>query len=430
MVDAASTQRKTTRMRKELYALGELPPVGEIPERMLASVLRTERLGRPLDAFQVEEIPVPRPGPKQVLVYVMAAGTNPNNVWAALGKPIDVIRTRRRQGKKEDFHVGGSDASGIVWAVGEGVTNVKVGDHVVVSCAMWDEQAEDILAGADPITSSSCRIWGYEENWGSFAQFSLVDHYQLFPKPKHLSWEEAAVYMLTGATAYRMLMGWPPHTVKKGDPVLVWGGAGGLGVMAIQIVREMGGIPIAVVSEPEREEYCRRLGAKGVINRRALGLEHWGRLPDIDDADAFSRWMAGARAFGAKFWEVLGERRNPRIVFEHPGEATLPTSLFLADNAGMIVTCAGTTGFNADVDLRYLWMRQKRLQGSHFANRDQCAAFNDLVSSDRIDPCLSKVFELDEVGESHQEIYENRHPPGNMAIRVNAPRSAPHVVRS
>src|SRR5690606_20503708 len=136
----------------------------------------------------------------------------------------------------EDFHIGGSDASGVVWAVGDEVTDVKVGDEVVLSCGMWDEEAPDIKAGGDPMFSPTFKIWGYEENWGSFAQFTLVDHYQCCPRPKHLTWEASAAYMLVGATAYRQLLGWPPHTVQEGDPVLIWGGSGGLGSIAIQIV--------------------------------------------------------------------------------------------------------------------------------------------------------------------------------------------------
>ena len=405
---------------KDLYELGETPPLGHVPKQMYASLIRPERFGEPRQAFKVETIDVPTPGPKQVLVWVMAAGTNYNNVWAALGKPVNVIGARQRQGATEDFHIGGSDASGVVWAVGDEVKNVKVGDEVVLSCGMWDENAADIQAGLDPIMSSSNKIWGYEENWGSFAQFTLVDHYQCFPKPKQLTWEAAAAYMLVGATAFRMLMGWPGNVVQPGDPVLIWGAAGGLGSMAIQIVREAGGVPIAVVSEESKYEFCLQLGAKGVINRR--DFNHWGRLPDLDDAEAFGEWMQGARAFGQKFWEVLGERKAPKIVFEHPGEATIPTSIFMVDNGGMVVICAGTSGYNADVDLRYLWMRQKRLQGSHFANTEQCAEFNQWVADGRIDPVMSRVFKFDEVGESHQLMYENAHPPGNMSILVNAPR--------
>ena len=404
-----------------IYALGETPPLGFVPERMHASVIREERFGKPRDAFKIEEVSVPETGPGEVLVWVMAAGTNYNNVWASLGKPVNVIANRqRRQDAKEDYHIGGSDASGVVWAIGDGVTDIEVGDEVVISGGRWDEDAADIKAGVDPMASAGNHIWGYESNWGSFAQFTLVEHYQCHPKPSNLSWESAAAYMLVGATAWRMLHGWPPNTVQEGDPVLVWGGGGGLGSMAIQIVREAGGTPIAVVSDESKFEFCLQLGAKGVINRKEF--EHWGRLPDIDDAEAFGAWMQGAGAFRNKFSEVLGRRGAPKIVFEHPGEATIPTSLFLVDNAGMVVICAGTSGYNADTDLRFLWMRQKRLQGSHFANTEQARALNDMVAAGRIDPALSRVFQFDEIGESHQLMYENAHPPGNMAILVNAPR--------
>ena len=87
------------------------------------------------------------------------------------------------------------------------------------------------------------QIWGYETNWGSFAQFTKVQAHQCLPKPPHLTWEEAAAYMLVGATAYRMLHGWPPNVVAPGEPVLIWGGAGGLGSMAIQIARAAGARP-------------------------------------------------------------------------------------------------------------------------------------------------------------------------------------------
>ena len=157
-------------MATEITKVGEAPPLGEVPDKMHASLIREERFGQPREAFQIEQIDVPEIGPRQVLVYVMAAGTNYNNVWAALGTPVNVIDARRRQGAGEDFHIGGSDASGVVWAVGDEVSNVAVGDHVVLSCGMWDEDAEDIKRGRDPMMSSTTKVWGYEENWGSFAR--------------------------------------------------------------------------------------------------------------------------------------------------------------------------------------------------------------------------------------------------------------------
>src|SRR5207249_11309992 len=114
---------------------------------MLAQVVRRSRFGDPRESFQVEEIDTPSPGPGQVLIAVMAAGVNFNNVWAARGQPIDVIAQRQRAGGKEDFHVGGSDASGIVYEVGEGVTGGEVGDRVIVHPGFWDASGRWVKAG-------------------------------------------------------------------------------------------------------------------------------------------------------------------------------------------------------------------------------------------------------------------------------------------
>lgn len=405
-------------MLKELYDLGEIPPTGAVPESMWASVIRPDRYGHPADAFQTEVIPVPKVGPGQVLVYMMAAGINYNNVWAALGKPVDVVAMRRRRDPlAENFHVGGSEGSGIVWAVGDRVSQVKVGDHVVLSSCQWDESAADIRAGVDPMMSTTQQVWGYEENFGSFAQFSVVDEYQIHPKPSRLSWAEAACFMLTGATAYRQLTGWQPNVVRPGDPVLIWGGSGGLGSMAIQIVRSFGGSPIAVISNNDRSEHCLRLGAQGVVNRTEF--HHWGRMPALDDTERMSEWSREVRRFGQAFWEALGDRRSPRIVLEHVGEGTVPTSMFLCDTGGMVVLCGATSGFHADVDLRYLWMRQKRFQGSHFANFEQCRAITELVARGTVDPCLSYIGGFDDVGKMHQLMFDNQHPSGNMSVLVN-----------
>ncbi len=405
---------------KDVYEIGEIPPIGTVPKQMYAQVIRQERFGEPRQAFRVEKVDVPSLRPDEVLVFVMAAGVNYNNVWASLGAPLDVIKVHEREGDPSGFHIGGSDASGIVYAVGDDVTNVKVGDRVVVHCGRWDRDDPYIKAGGDPMMAPSARIWAYETNWGSFAQLAKLQAHQCLPKAPQLTWEQAAAPTLVGSTAYRMLHGWTPNTVKEGDVVLVWGGSGGLGSMAIQIAREAGAVPVAVVSSESKFEFCQRLGARGCINRKKFG--HWGVPPHWKEREAFGRWAEGARAFGKALWDVLGERRNPAIVFEHPGEDTIPTSIFVCDNGGMVVICAGTTGFSAVVDLRYLWMRQKRLQGSHFANDEQAAAFNQMVVDGKIDPCVSRTFSFEEIPVAHQLMYENRHPEGNMVALVGAPR--------
>jgi crotonyl-CoA carboxylase/reductase len=401
--------------------IGSLPPLGEVPPRMLAQVVRRERLGDPEQAFRIEEVDTPSIGPDEVLVAVMAAGVNFNNVWAAQGLPIDIIALRQKAGAPEDFHIGGSDASGIVYRAGGEVENVQVGDEVVIHHGWWDRDDPWVKAGKDPMIAPSARIWGYDgPNYGAFGQFAVAQAHQCMPKADRLTWEEAAAPSLVGTTAYRMLFGWPGNTVQEGDVVLVWGGSGGLGTQAIQLVAHAGGIPVAVVSSAEKGDYCVSLGAAGFIDRTEF--HHWGIPPHWDDAAGQKAWSAGARAFGAKIWEIVGERKNPAIVFEHPGEDTIPTSIFVCDGGGMVVVCAGTTGYSAMVDLRYHWTRQKRLQGSHGTNDEQANAYNDLVRAGSIDLCMTQVLPFDELGRAHREMQDGRLGFGNTSILVGAPR--------
>ena len=406
---------------KDIYEIGEVPPLGAVPKQMYAQVIRQDRFGEPKQAFRVEKVDVPSLAPDEVLVSVMAAGINYNNVWASLGVPLDMVKVQQRDGDPSDFHIGGSDASGIVYAVGDDVTNVKVGDRVVVHPGFWNRDDPYVKAGGDPVMAPSNRIWGYETNWGSFAQFCKAQAHQCLPMGPQLTWEAAAAPTLVGMTAYRMLHGWPPNTVKEGDVVLIWGGAGGLGSMAIQIAREAGATPVAVVSSESKFEFCERLGAKGCINRKKF--DHWGVPPHWKQTAEFGRWTEGARAFGKALWDVVGERKNPAIVFEHPGEDTIPTSIFVCDNGGMVVICAGTTGYNLTLDARYLWMHQKRVQGSHFANLQQASQANRLVINRRIDPCMSEVFPWMQIPKAHMRMRRNEHKPGNMAVLVSSPQT-------
>ena len=400
------------------YPIGSQPPLGEVPEKMFAQVVRSERFGDPRTAFQVEEIDVPPLKPQEVLISVMAAGINFNNVWAARGIPIDVIKIRQKMGEPYDFHIGGSDVSGIVYALGSEVENISIGDEVVVHHGWWKPDDPWVLAGKDPMLAPSAAIWGYNTNFGSFAQFCVAQSHAVLPKAPHLSWEEAAAPTLVGTTAYRMLFGWEGNTCKEGDVVLVWGGSGGLGGQAIQLATVHGARAVAVVSDDARGEYCKSLGAVGYINRNHFS--HWGVPPHWTDAEGQKEWVNGCRAFGKAFWEALGERRNPEIVFEHPGEATIPTSIFVCETGGMVVICAGTTGYSASVDLRYHWVRQKRLQGSHGSNDQQAAAYNQLVYDGKIDPCLGKLYTFDQIGQAHYDMEQGLEVIGNRVALIGA----------
>ena len=380
---------------------------GTLPEKMTAWVIRQEREGEPIDAFQLEEIEVPDPGAFEVVVRVMAAGVNYNNVWAALGKPVSVFRYH----PDEDHHIGGSDASGIVWKVGAGVTRWKPGDEVVIHCNQASYEDPEVH-GLDPLAAPSQKIWGYETSWGSFAQFTRVQAQQLIPKPAHLSWEEAASYGLVYFTAYRMLI--DQCELKAGHRVLVWGAAGGLGVFALQLCAAAGAECVGVVSSDDKGELVMKLGAKGYIDRGEFAgmMRRGGESPEEEKAR-----FGESRRFGKAVKEILGDA--PDIVFEHVGKATFPTSVFVVKPFGKVVICAGTTGFDLDFDVRYLWMRQKQIIGSHFANAYECTKASELIEQGLIRPVLWRTMGFDGVAEAHQLMRDNKHL-GKIAILVGA----------
>ncbi len=381
--------------------LGKLPKPGVVPQQMRAWVIRPQRFGEPLQSFQEEEIPVWDIGPDEVLVQVMAAGVNYNGVWAGLGKPVNILKAHGL-----DYHVAGSDASGVVWSVGSAVRDWKVGDEVVLHC-------NHLL---EPGVSDLQTIWGYETPDGAFAQFTRVQAQQLLPKPAELTWEEAASYGLTYFTAHRMLI--DRAEIEPGEDVLVWGGAGGLGVFAIQLCRVAGARAIAVVSSDEKAALAMSLGAYGTINRR--------EFPDLqyrppETPEQAKKRFAATKAFGKKIWAILGERKNVEVVFEHVGRATFPASVWLAAKHGRIVICGATTGYDLTFDVRHLWMQQKRIIGSHFADANSARRANRLVERGLVKPVMTQLFTWNEIPLAHQQMYENK-LHGTVSCLVGAPR--------
>jgi crotonyl-CoA carboxylase/reductase len=384
---------------------------GELPETMAAWVIREEREGEPKDAFQLEEIETPEPGAFEVIVRVMAAGVNFNNVWAALGQPVGVWRYGDHP--QYGHHIGGSDASGVVWKVGEGVTRWKPGDEVVVHCNQASYEDPEVH-GLDPLAAPSQRIWGYETTWGSFAQFTKVQAQQLLPKPENLTWEESASYGLTYFTAFRMLMN--RGALQAGQRVLIWGAAGGLGVFATQLCAAAGADCVGVVSSADKGKLVEQLGAVGYIDRNEFaGMMRTGNETPEEEKARFKV----SREFAKRAKEILGD--SPDIVFEHVGKATFPTSVFMVKPFGKVVICGATSGYTLDFDVRYLWMRQKEIIGSHFANAYECHRANLLMAEGKIRPVLWRTMGFEGVAEAHQLMHENKHL-GKIAILVGAER--------
>ncbi len=201
--------------------------------------------------------------------------------------------------------------------------------------------------------------------------------------------------------------------------MLVWGASGGLGSFAVQLCAVSGANAIGVISDESKREFVLSLGAKGVINRKDFNC--WGAMPLVGSPE-YDAWTKEARKFGKAIWDITGKGNDVDMVFEHPGESTFPVSCLVVKRGGMVVFCAGTTGYNITFDARYVWMRQKRIQGSHFANLLQASQANRLMVERRLDPCMSEVFPWADIPRAHTKMWKNEHLPGNMAVLVNAQR--------
>ncbi len=397
-----------------------------LPESYRAAVVRKDEVGMftglpsadkdPRKSLHIEEVPVPELAPDEAFVAVMASAINFNTVWTSIFEPLPTFAFLERLGRESrwgarhdlPYHVVGSDASGVVIRVGSAVRNWRPGDRVTVHCNYVDDQ--DPGAHDDSMLASNQRIWGFESNFGGLADLALVKANQLMPKPAHLTWEEAACNALCNSTAYRMLVSRNGADMRQGDVVLVWGATGGLGGYAIQYVLNGGGVPVGVVSSPEKAKLLADLGVEAVIDRRAKAYRFWADEHTQDE----SEW----RRLGKDIRALVGE--DPDIVFEHPGRATMGASVFVCKRGGMVVTCAATSGYMIEYDNRHLWMKLKSIKSSHFANYREAWEANRLIALGKIQPILSATYPLGEVGEAARQVQRNLHE-GKIGVRCLAP---------
>ena len=335
----------------------------------------------------------------------MASAINFNTVWSSIFEPVSTYGALDRLARQsewarrhaQDFHAIGSDAAGVVLKVGSAVRAWKPGDRVVVHCNYVDDQDYD--AHDDAMMASNQLIWGYETNFGGLAELAVVRANQLMPKPAHLSWEEAACNALTNSTTYRMLLSPNAYQIKQGEAVLVWGASGGLGGYAVQYCLNGGATPVAVVSSPEKVDLMHQMGVEHVIDRKANGYRFWTDEGVQDPKE----W----RRLGSDIRDLIG--RDVDVVFEHPGRQTFGASVYVVKRGGSVVTCAATSGYMLEFDNRHLWMRLKRIIGSHFANYHEAWQANQLVCDGVIQPILSAVHTLDHTGEAAYQMHRNLH---------------------
>jgi alcohol dehydrogenase len=340
-----------------------------------------ERNGGP-EVLQYEDIPVPTPGPNDVLIQVKASACNFNDIWARRGLPgIQIILP----------HISGSDAAGIVVETGSEVRNVKVGDEVLVHCGISCRQCDYCTRGEE-FFCRDFKIWGFQTGPldGAHAQYCKVPAVNVLPKPKNLTFEEAATIPLVLVTVWRMLV--TRAQIRAGDFVLVWGAAGGLGVMAIQVARLYNANVIAVASSDDKLQLCHELGANYVLNRKKQ--------------DVF-----------AEVRRITGGKRAD-IVFEHTGADTWPISMQCLKWGGTIVTCGATSGFDAQMDIRLLWNKQQNYLGSHLGNKGELVDAMRFVETGQIRPVVGEILPLEQMRHAHHLI-ESGTIAGKIAIVPN-----------
>ncbi|NYI78966.1 crotonyl-CoA carboxylase/reductase [Nocardioides panzhihuensis] len=372
----------------------------------------------PRKSLHVEDVALPQLGPGEAFVAVMASAINYNTVWTSIFEPVSTFGFLERYGKESelgarhnlDYHVVGSDLSGVVLAVGAGVTKWKPGDRVVAHCLSVELEAPD--GHNDTMMDPSQRIWGFETNFGGLADVAMVKANQLMPKPEHLTWEEAASPGLVNCTAYRQLVSVNGGNMKQGDNVLIWGASGGLGGFATQYALNGGANPVCVVSNEEKAKIVRNMGAEMVINRSEMDFKFWNEEGTQQNPKEWKR-------LGKAIRDLTGGE-DIDIVFEHPGRETFGASVYVTRKGGTITTCASTSGYMHEYDNRYLWMNLKRIISSHFANYRESWEANRLIAQGKIHPTLSRTYTLEDVGQASLDVHHNKHQ-GKVGVLCLSP---------
>ncbi|MFQ5882915.1 MAG: zinc-binding dehydrogenase [Candidatus Methylomirabilales bacterium] len=325
-----------------------------------------------VEVLEQRDIPEPQISPNEVLICVRATACNYNDIWARRGMPgMEVIFP----------HISGSDAAGEVVEVGSEVKSVKAGDEVAVHCGLSCRVCAACTSGQEYFCKQF-RIWGFQTGPldGGHAEYCKVPAVNVLHKPKQLSWEEAAAMPLVLVTAWRKLV--TRAGIKPGDTLLIWGAAGGLGVMAVQIGKLFRARVIAVVGGDEKIEMVKRLGADHAINRRTENV--------------------------AEEVKKITNRRGADIVFEHIGAATWPQSFASVKWGGTIVTSGATTSYEAMTDLRHIFFRQLNILGSTLGSKGELAAAMQHVEQGHIKPVVTQVFPLKEIGVAQRLVEEGK----------------------
>jgi NADPH:quinone reductase-like Zn-dependent oxidoreductase len=308
-----------------------------------------------LDVVQVEEVDEPTPGPGEVVLKVVCAGLNHLDLWVCKGRPGAQL---------QKSHVLGSDAVGTVAAVGEGVERPKVGEQVILNPALSCGHCEFCLQGQQS-TCVSFGIMGLSRP-GTFAEFVAVPAGNCYPRPDHLSDEEAGVLSLAYVTAWRMLM--TRAQLKSGETVLIHGIGGGAALAALQFAKLMGAEVFVTSSSNAKLSHARKLGADHTLNYAKESVVKW--------------------------IEYKTSGRGVDVAVDAVGAATWPLDFACIRKGGRVVLCGVTTGSKAESDLRTLYWNQLTIMGSTMGSAEDFRQMLRAVTVNKLKPVVDKIFRL------------------------------------
>ncbi|MCX6103955.1 MAG: zinc-binding dehydrogenase [Proteobacteria bacterium] len=330
------------------------------------------------DKITLGDLPKPVPKQDEVLIEIKFSALNHLDIWVREGWP----------GLKLAFpHIMGGDASGIVSQLGEGVTAFGIGDEVIIYPGVSCEKCSHCLMGWESLCSKYA-ILG-EQVSGTEAEWVAVPVGNVFKKPKHLSFQEAASVPLVFTTAWQMLV--VRAKIREGDRVLIHGAGSGVSTAAIQIAKLFGAEVAITSSRKEKLEKAKSLGADILI----LSTEK-------DFAKEVKRhWLGGAD-----------------IIVDHVGQVFWEQNIRCLRSGGTLVTCGATSGGAGITDLKHLFFRQLSLLGSTMGNKKDFEKILGHIENKKLKAVVDREFLLSEVAEAHRYIEDGKQF-GKVVIKVS-----------
>jgi NADPH:quinone reductase-like Zn-dependent oxidoreductase len=337
-----------------------------------------ERHGGP-EVLRYTQVAEPEMRAGEVLVRVHACALNHLDLWVRGGIPGVPFPLP---------HIPGSDVAGVVEKIGPGVSNVKVGQRVLLAPGVSCGKCAACLAGKDNFCAQFTNL-GYMID-GGCAEFMRCPEVNCFPYPENLPFEQAAAVPLVFQTAWHMLIG--RAKLQAAEEVLILGAGSGVGSAAIQIAKMYGCQVIATGGNEAKLEKAKELGADEVINHKTHKIKDEVRK--------------------------LTGKRGVDVVFEHVGTATWDDSVASLARGGRLVTCGATTGFDAKIDLRFLFTRQLSILGSYMGTKAEFATVLKLVADGRLRPVVDRTFPLKECRLAHEYLAAGEQF-GKVVLRVD-----------